>query len=132
MRVEFRQARPEAGATQESVAKAMDWSPSRTIRIETDSVGISTNDFFALLQFYGINDSWSAGNLVVLARAARRQSSYSKYREQVPSACFQYIDYEAAVSVITRESQVMPGLLQRKEYATKLMRLHGARRSPKW
>src|SRR6516165_12092993 len=38
--------------TQEQVAKAMDWSLSKVIRIETGAVGVSTNDLRALLALY--------------------------------------------------------------------------------
>jgi transcriptional regulator with XRE-family HTH domain len=54
LRAGLRQARQEAGLTQEDVAHAMDWSLSKIIRIENGAVGISTNDLAALLSLYNI------------------------------------------------------------------------------
>src|SRR5690242_15981254 len=56
LRVELKRARERSGMTQRDVAQALDWSPSKVIRIETGAVIISTSDLMALLPHYGINE----------------------------------------------------------------------------
>lgn len=119
LRTELKRARQQAGLTQETVATEMDWSLSKIIRIETGSVGISTNDLAALLRLYQIDDAERTDELVALARAARQQSWWSKYRGSISPAYFQYLEYEADASIIRQyEALLIPGLLQTEEYAT--------------
>jgi transcriptional regulator with XRE-family HTH domain len=118
LRTELKRARLQAGLTQEAVAVAMDWSLSKIIRIETGSVGISTNDLTALLRLYEIDGAKRTDELVALARTARQQSWWSKYRGSVSSAYFQYLEYETDAYVIRQyEALLIPGLLQTEEYA---------------
>jgi hypothetical protein len=106
----------------------MDWSLSKIIRIETGSVGISTNDLAALLRLYHVDSAERADELVALARAARQQSWWSKYRGSVSPAYFQYLEYEADASVIRQyEALLIPGLLQTEEYATAAIRQYRGR-----
>ena len=88
LRAELKQARQQAGLTQEAVAAEMDWSLSKIIRIETGAVGISTNDLAALLRLYQVDSAERTAELVTLARAARQQSWWSKYRGSVSPAYF--------------------------------------------
>jgi transcriptional regulator with XRE-family HTH domain len=119
LRAELRQARQQAGLTQEAVAAEMDWSLSKIIRIETGAVGISTNDLGALLRLYQVDSAERTNELVALARAARQKSWWSKYRGSVSPAYFQYLEYEADASAIRQyEALLIPGLLQTEEYAT--------------
>ena len=124
LRTELRRARSGANLTQEQVAKAMDWSLSKIIRIETGAVGISTNDLKALLSLYKIHDSERTDELVELARASRQSSWWSKYRGDISPQYLQFIEYEEAASVLrTYEPLVLPGLLQTKEYADAIIRI---------
>ena len=119
LRTELKRARQQAGLTQEAVAAEMDWSLSKIIRIETGSVGVSTNDLAALLRLYQVDSRERTDELVALARAARQQSWWSKYRGSVSPTYFQYLEYEADASVIRQyEALLIPGLLQTEEYAT--------------
>lgn len=118
LRAELRRARLEADLTQDQVASAMDWSLSKLIRIENGSVGISTNDLRAILQYYKITDSDRIAELVAMGRAARERSWWSEYRDVASRPVLQVIEYEAA-AIISRnfQPQVVPGLLQTEEYA---------------
>lgn len=132
LRSELRKARRDAGLTQEAVAEEMDWSLSKVIRIETGSVGISTNDLHALLRLYGINDAQRVKYLVSVGREARQQTWWSKYRGSVSPTYFQYIEYEtAAISLRSHETILIPGLLQTQEYATILAQRSGLILAPK-
>ncbi len=118
LRTELRRARQDADLTQEQVATEMDWSLSKLIRIENGSVSISRNDLLALLPLYGITDDAEVQRLIELARSARQPSWWSKYRGDLPSAFYSYLEYEAAASAIRHyESFLVPGLLQTRDYA---------------
>jgi transcriptional regulator with XRE-family HTH domain len=71
LRVELRNRRKSAHLTQTQVARAMDWSPSKMLRIEAGAIGISTTDLRALLAYYDIKDERQTEELVALARASR-------------------------------------------------------------
>jgi transcriptional regulator with XRE-family HTH domain len=123
LRTELRRARNEAGLTQGQVAEAMDWSPSKIIRIETGAVAISTNDLRALLGLYGIQRSERIDELIELARASRQTSWWSKYREGISPQFLQFIEYEEAASVLRiYEPLVVPGLIQTEEYVDTIIR----------
>jgi len=49
----------------------MDWSPSKMLRIETGSNGISVTDLRALLSYYNLKDKRRIEDLINLARAAK-------------------------------------------------------------
>jgi Domain of unknown function (DUF5753) len=96
----------------------MDWSLSKIIRIENGSVGISTNDLKALLNYYGIDNADQIDELVTLAKAAREPSWWSTYKDIVSPRLLQLIEYEGT-AFITRnfEPLLIPGLLQTEDYA---------------
>src|SRR5208282_2723561 len=100
LRVELRSARQAARLTQENVAAAMEWSPSKIIRIEAGSTGISTNDLKALLSLYNVVDPTRTDELLSLARAARERSWWADYKDDVSPGFFQFIEHEAAASAM--------------------------------
>jgi len=71
LRSELRNERKLAHLTQKEVARAMDWSPSKMLRIETGSNGISVTDLRALLSYYNLKDKRRIEDLINLARAAK-------------------------------------------------------------
>jgi transcriptional regulator with XRE-family HTH domain len=75
LRAELRNERKLARLTQNQVARAMEWSPSKMLRIETGAVGISTTDLRALLTYYNIKDKPQIEELVESARAVRTRKS---------------------------------------------------------
>jgi transcriptional regulator with XRE-family HTH domain len=122
LRAELRAARLEAKLTQDQVAKALDWSQSKVIRIEAGSVGISTTDLKALLGVYGIDDPRHIDKLVVLGKGARERGWWSHYRELLSTGggneLLQLIEYESGATVRRQfEPLLVPGLLQTEEYA---------------
>jgi transcriptional regulator with XRE-family HTH domain len=122
VRSELRTARQAAGLTQEQVAAEMDWSPSKVIRIENGSVGISTNDVRALLRLYGIADPRRESELVALAKDAREPSWWRQYKDVVGPRFLPVIEYEESASVIKNfEPLLIPGLLQTPEYSRSVL-----------
>lgn len=103
----------------------MDWSLSKIIRIESGSVGVSTNDLAALLRLYKVKDRQRVRDLLALGKAARQHTWWSKYRHLLPPDYFQYIEYETSASIIrSYETLLVPGLLQTEGYATATARLY--------
>ncbi len=118
LRNELRSQREGAQLSQDQVAKAMDWSLSKVIRLEAGQVGISTNDMKALLTLYGVQNSERIDFMLNLARAARNQSSWwSAFRDSYNSEQLDYFGYENEASLIRCfEPIVVPGLLQTEKY----------------
>jgi len=75
LRAELRKERRLARLTQEQAAHAMDWSPSKMLRIETGMVGISVTDLRALLTYYNIEDKRQIEKLIDLVRATKKKGS---------------------------------------------------------
>lgn len=121
--VELGKIRRERRLKQEQVAKALDWSSSKLIRIEGGSVGISTTDLQALLRYYDVTDEEITNKLIGLARGARERGWWSAYQRDLGNdqAFLAYLGYENGSSHIRQfASAVMPGPLQTEEYARAL------------
>jgi transcriptional regulator with XRE-family HTH domain len=118
LRTALRKHREASNLTQDQVARDMDWSLSKLIRIEAGIVSISTNDVKALLQLYGITDPLEVSELVEMARIARRRTWWSPYKDNVPSQYASYIGLEAETSSLRYYHPIgIPGLLQTRRYA---------------
>jgi transcriptional regulator with XRE-family HTH domain len=110
--------RRESGKTQEEVATALDWSPSKLIRIEGGTVGISVSDLRSLLRHYGMDEGPRVERLVGYARAARERGWWAPYRDDLDVGYYTYIGYEAGASVIRSfQGLRVPALLQTEDYA---------------
>lgn len=117
LREELRRARDAAKMGRADVAHAMDWSPSKLIRIERGDVSVSTNDLKALLSHYGVKDRGKVNGLLELAKSARGTSFYDQYVDLLKPGFKDYLAYEASASVIRQyEPVLVPGLLQTEEY----------------
>jgi transcriptional regulator with XRE-family HTH domain len=122
LRMELRKARDAAGLKQTDVARAMDWSPSKLIRIESGQVGISTNDLKALLGYYGVKDMARVNAMLELARSTRGASFYDQFADFLKPGLKEYLAYEASASVIRQYDPVLiPALLQTEEYGRAIL-----------
>jgi transcriptional regulator with XRE-family HTH domain len=118
LREALRREREDAGLKQAQVAGAMDWSPSKLIRIEGGQVNISTNDLKALLTFYGVKDQRRFDELLDLAKSARSPSFYDSYVHVLKDNFKEYLAHEGSASIIRQYyPQLISGLLQTEEYA---------------
>lgn len=118
---ELRKLRTEANLTQKDVAEAMDWSPSKVIRIEAGSVGIATNDLKQLLSYYGVKDPVPIDEMLATNREARKLS-WANFRDVLTPQARTYFGYEASAAVLRQyESSLVPGLLQTEEYTRALL-----------
>jgi transcriptional regulator with XRE-family HTH domain len=121
LRVELRRARTRASLTQKDVAQALDWSPSKVIRIESGQVAISTTDLKALLAEYRVRDDAVIADLVDLARNSKKQP-WSQYKDVLSPDDQAYFGYESAASIVRQfEPLLVPGLLQTEEYTRALL-----------
>jgi transcriptional regulator with XRE-family HTH domain len=118
LRMELRRARDAAGFKQTDVAKAMEWSPSKIIRIERGDVGVSISDLRALLNYYGVSDESQVDELLDIARSARGVSFYDKFSDLLKPGFATYLAFEGSASLIRQYDPIwIPGLLQTEEYA---------------
>lgn len=122
LRLELRRARDAAGLRQADVAHAMEWSPSKLIRIEKGDVSVSTNDLKALLSYYGVKDKGRVNEMLELARSARGASFYDQFVGLLKPGFKDYLAYEASASVIRQYDTVLvTGLLQTEEYGRAIL-----------
>lgn len=122
LRMRLRQARSEADKTQNEVAEALDWSPSKILRIENGHVKVTTSDLVALLtQFPQLSQDETA-ELVALARESRRPTVGSRFRDVLSKEFAEWVEYEAFASEIFQyETKFVPGVLQIESYASAII-----------
>lgn len=116
--IELRRLRETAGLTGDEVAERLEWSTTKVSRIETGRVGVHPNDVRYLLDLYGVTDEDDREALVRIARESRRPGWWHSYADVLPAWFEVYVGLEAAAdSVWTYQGQLVPGLLQTKDYA---------------
>lgn len=122
LRHELVRLRKDRAMTQEQVASALDWSPSKLIRVEGGRSAITRVDLEALLKVYEIGSADERERLVSLNRSARERGWWDAYMNSgLDETYLNYVGYEAGASVIRQSlNTVIPGLLQTREYAVVL------------
>jgi transcriptional regulator with XRE-family HTH domain len=117
LRSELIRHRKESGLTQEQVAVALDWSPSKLIRMEGGRSSITKVDLDALLTTYGVSSESQRERLQALNRGAHERQWWATYRDLHP-VYLEFVGYEAGAAFIREfESGYVPGPLQTREYA---------------
>ncbi|MFF7647010.1 Scr1 family TA system antitoxin-like transcriptional regulator [Streptomyces canus] len=123
LRDRLRRLRENSGLTQLQVAEAMEWSPSKVIRIETGTVGVSVNDLRMLIAQYGVTDSMEINELITMARLAKGRPWWDRYMAAGSRAFLRPLAYESSASEIRNfEPLFIPELLRTEEYASELYR----------
>lgn len=118
LRSELSRLRKESGQTQEQVATALDWSPSKLIRIEGGRSSVTTTDLDALLRRYGVTSEVVRDRLQALNRGARERAWWASYKEDIDDTYLEYVGYEAGAAFIRQfQGGLVPGMLQTERYA---------------
>jgi transcriptional regulator with XRE-family HTH domain len=123
LRAELVRLRKRSGLTQDQVARRLEWSPSKLIRVEGGHSSITKVDLDALLDQYGVPAEPDAdrARLQRLNRGARSPGWWDAYGKQIGAPYLKYVGYEAGASVIRQfPGTVIPGLLQTQPYAEAL------------
>ncbi|MFE6481641.1 helix-turn-helix domain-containing protein [Streptomyces sp. NPDC057757] len=122
VRLALRLFRKKAGYNQPSVAEALSWSPSKVIRIEGGSVGVSVTDLRALLDLYNVTDAETRHELEESTRGSRRPPWWSPYRDVVDPQFAIYLGFEStADALFAYHPTLIPGLLQTEDYTRALL-----------
>lgn len=122
LRSELTRLRKESGLTQEQVAQALDWSPSKLIRVEGGRSSITKVDLDALLTKYGITSESQRERLQALSKGARERAWWAPFRDDLRPTYIEYVGYEAGAAFIRQfTSGYIPGLLQTQAYAQVLV-----------
>jgi transcriptional regulator with XRE-family HTH domain len=118
LRGELVRLRREGGLTQQQVAKELEWSTSKLIRIEGGHSAITMVDLDALLNKYRVASAEEREELHTLNREAKESGWWDRYRGKIGSTYLDYVGYEAgAVSLRQTQNAFVPGLLQTAAYA---------------
>jgi transcriptional regulator with XRE-family HTH domain len=116
---ELRRLRERTGLTGEEVSQRLGWSGSKLSRIELHRIGVKQADLRELLALYGV-DEGHREELLALARESKRRGPVGRAAASFPQvATYVYAEAEAE-SVWNWEPQVIPGLLQTRDYARSL------------
>lgn len=126
----LRRLREASGITREAAGDTIRASSSKISRLELGRVASKERDVADLLTLYGVTDAEERETLLALARQANGPGWWRKYGDVLPNWFETYLGLEQAASVIrVYEPQLVPGLLQTKDYARAVMLLRHVRMS---
>jgi transcriptional regulator with XRE-family HTH domain len=118
LRSELVRLRKEKKLTQEQVARQLEWSPSKLIRVEGGKNAITRTDLQALLGVYDVTSEGRQERLQALARGAREPAWWNAYRGDLDPTFLNYVGYSAGAAFMRQfHGTVIPGLIQTPEYA---------------
>ncbi|TDC44392.1 XRE family transcriptional regulator [Actinomadura sp. KC345] len=118
LRTELVRLRKEKKLTQEQVARQLEWSPSKLIRVEGGKNAVTRTDLQALLRVYEVTSEGRQERLQSLARGAREPAWWNVYKDELDPRFLSYVGYAAGAAYIRQfHGAVIPGLIQTPEYA---------------
>jgi transcriptional regulator with XRE-family HTH domain len=118
---ELKKLRATSKETQETVARACEWSVAKFSRIENASSPVTKADLEILLRHYKVEER-RIDELTRLAREARSQGWWEDFDFASDRGFEAYIGYEdGAASIRVSQPLVVPGLLQIPEYTMQMM-----------
>lgn len=118
----LRDLRNRARLTVRAAASALEWSEAKIWRIETGQTSLRGLDVEAMCRAYGAPPKLAKG-LVTLAKETRARGWWRSYSDVVPETFDLRIGLEDAASHLSwYASELVPGLLQTRDYARILIR----------
>ena len=118
----LRQARIDAGYTQQRAGTDLGWSTSKLLRIEAGQVGLSRTDLRAMLDLYGVRNPPARCQLEAMARVARRQP-WAAFRDVLSPSEQRYLSCEgSALRLRQYEPALVPELLRTDAYARAVLK----------
>jgi transcriptional regulator with XRE-family HTH domain len=128
---ELRRLRESHAIKLEEVAEQLGLAPSTLSRIETGKAPTKTAYLTALLELYGVTDPAQRQILMDMAREGHRKGWWAVYDDVLPTGFGIYVGLEAeATGLRVYETQVVPGLLQTREYALAVLKEVNKRETP--
>lgn len=112
---ELRRLREQKGMTAEEVAERLLVSQSKISRLENGRRSISQRDVRDLCGVYEVEDRRIVESLMQMAKESRQQGWWHAFGD-IPYSVYIGLETDAA-SLRVYEPQVVPGLLQTREYA---------------
>jgi transcriptional regulator with XRE-family HTH domain len=113
----LRELRNKQRLTVRTAAEKLEWSEAKIWRIETGQTSLRSLDVEAVCRIYGAPADLTEA-LMGLAKETKAKGWWQAYGDVVPEWFDVYIGLEeAASSISTYESELVPGLLQAEEYA---------------
>jgi transcriptional regulator with XRE-family HTH domain len=120
--LELRRLREAAGLKLDQVAARVEVGSSTLSRIETGRALCRTPYLTAMLEVYGVTDPQQIQLLKDMAREGQRKGWWDGY-DDLPASMGIYVGLESvATSLRTYEAQLVPGLLQTRDYAQAVFR----------
>lgn len=118
----LRELRNRAHLTVRAAASALEWSEAKLWRIETGQTSLRSLDVEAMCRVYGAPHKLAQG-LMALAKETKARGWWHSYGDVIPETFDLYIGLEDSASQLSwYTSELVPGLLQTKDYARILVR----------
>ncbi|MEU5905945.1 helix-turn-helix transcriptional regulator [Micromonospora sp. NPDC047467] len=116
------QLREDASVTLEAAAEALDCSRQKVWRIEKGLVPVRVVDARAMCALYRVPEDMKE-IVAGLAKETRATGWWHSYGDVVPSWFSLYVGLESSATTLRQyDAELIPGLLQTREYATELFR----------
>ncbi len=118
----LRKLREDAGVTIAAAAKELQWSTQKIWRIENGAIALSrSHDVELMCRIYRASPEMTEV-CIGLAEQTKEKGWWQSYSDSVPSWFELYVGLEAAAGHLRQyESELIPGLLQTKAYATEVI-----------
>ncbi|RKT57498.1 helix-turn-helix domain-containing protein [Saccharothrix australiensis] len=118
----LRQLRHNAGISIEDAATRLGCKQPKVTKMELAQLGVKPEEARALCELYGASEATTA-SIVSLARNAKVRGWYQSYDDAASPENIEFVDLETdAVSVSNFQIDLVPGLLQTREYARAVLR----------